>query len=96
MLTYFFGDISGLAEYVSGTAVALLQNRFSRDLEREADDYSTTKLVELGISPQAFADAMTKLSSDKDEESGFLQRYLSSHPLLEDRVRKALEPRNPD
>ncbi|GLX79775.1 peptidase M48 [Thalassotalea insulae] len=91
LLTYFLGDLNELAEYFSGAALTLIQNNFSRELERAADDYATTKLLELGISPQAFAVAMSKLAKNSPEKDDLLLHYLSSHPLVEERISNALK-----
>ncbi len=94
LLTYFFGDFNELAEYVSGSALTLIQNNFSRDFERAADDYATTKLIALGVSPEAFAIAMRKLAADDDTDNSTITSYLSSHPLIEERINRALAKQN--
>lgn len=54
----------------------MLQSAFSRDMEREADEFSHENLPKFNISPAAFADAMTLLvnshvsaHSDLDSDS---------------------------
>ncbi|WNC68930.1 M48 family metallopeptidase [Thalassotalea nanhaiensis] len=88
LMTYFFGDLEGLVEIFSGTAVTLLQNTYSRDLESEADDFAVAKLSLIGQSPQAFADAMRGLTG-KSEKQHALLKYFSSHPDIKQRINKA-------
>lgn len=88
LMTYFFGDLEGLVEIFSGTAVTLLQNTYSRDLESDADDYAVNKLTLLGKSPQAFADAMRGLL-EQSEKHHELLKYFSTHPDTQQRIDKA-------
>jgi len=88
LMSYFFGDLEGVAEIFSGSALTIVQNNFSRELEREADQFAIKKLKALGISPQAFADALTAISSP-DEDSDLLEQYFSSHPMVKERIEQA-------
>lgn len=91
-IAVIFGDVEGIGEAVLGTGSSLLLNAFSREMESEADDYALEKLVQLGKSPKAFSDAMEVFLALKSEhESGDLLRYLSSHPEIKDRIKKAKE-----
>jgi len=91
-IAVIFGDIEGIGEAIIGTGSALVLNAFSREMESEADDYALEKLVQLGKSPAAFSDAMkTFLDLKSEHESGNLLKYLSSHPEIKDRIRKAEE-----
>jgi Zn-dependent protease with chaperone function len=89
-----FGDPEGIAELVLGSGSALLQSAFSRDMEREADQFALQQLKALGKSPSAFADAMTALLSehgDSDDASASLLKYLSSHPDTRERIEQATQ-----
>ncbi|MEO0410762.1 MAG: M48 family metallopeptidase [Pseudomonadota bacterium] len=82
--TVAVGDASGLAS----VPLIGLQANYSREFESEADDFAIAALREAGISPQALANAFTRLRDElniKDEETSFL----SSHPALEERILKA-------
>ena len=94
LLSYVFGDLEGIAEFFSGTALTLIQNGFSRDLEREADRFSTAQLSKLCLPPEAFATAIKKLSEShegKAYDPGLLDQYFSSHPLADERIDKATQ-----
>lgn len=91
-IAVIFGDIEGIGEVLIGTGSALVLNAFSREMEREADDYALENLVKLGKSPTAFSDAMKSFLDLKSEhEGGDLLKYLSSHPEIKDRIKKAEE-----
>lgn len=91
-IAVIFGDIEGVGEAIIGTGSALVLNAFSREMESEADDYALENLVTLGKSPAAFSDAMKIFQSLKEEhESDDLLKYLSSHPEIEERIKKAEE-----
>lgn len=61
LFAMMFGDINGAGELILGAGTGLLQTAFSRDMEREADEFSHKNLPKFDISPAAFADAMTLL-----------------------------------
>ncbi|HEX5794086.1 MAG TPA: M48 family metallopeptidase, partial [Rheinheimera sp.] len=63
VLGILFGNPDGVADLLLGSGSVLLQNAFSRDMEREADQFALTQLQALGKSPNAFADAMSALLS---------------------------------
>ncbi|NRA60006.1 MAG: M48 family metallopeptidase [Psychrobium sp.] len=96
VLAVIFGDIEGIGEVLLGTGSTLLQNAFSRDMEREADDYALNHLVVLGLKPAAFAEAMESfldIKEKQNEESsgGKFLKYLSTHPDTKERIKHAKE-----
>jgi Zn-dependent protease with chaperone function len=83
--TLYVGDISTL---LAAAPTALVQARYSQDLERQADDYGAALLAHNGMSPALLAEALKKLSaSHAGTSSG---GYLSSHPSTEERMRHLL------
>ncbi len=92
------GDVEGIAELLLGSGSALLQNAFSRDMEREADQFALQQLTALGKSPAAFADAMTALlqrHSRDSSKSDLLLKYLSTHPDTAERIEHARQHSTP-
>lgn len=105
LFAMMFGDIEGAGELILGAGTGLLQSAFSRDMEREADEFSHQNLPKFDISPAAFADAMALLlnshssnnesreSSDTDSEFqntlSHWLQYLSSHPETKERIESA-------
>ena len=96
VISTVIGDVSLLAEAVLVAAPVLLQQMsYSRDMEREADDYGRQKLAQLGVSPACLGLALSKLvashaSDDKPGEDashvGEWNDYLSSHPNTQERI----------
>jgi len=80
--TIYVGDISTL---LAAAPAALVQARYSQDLERQADDYGAALLVHNGMSPALLADALKKLADSHAGTSA--GGYLSSHPSTDERMR---------
>jgi Zn-dependent protease with chaperone function len=75
VVSWYIGDVSSVA---AGAPTLLLQARYSRDHEREADSYGAALLKANGISPRRLADMLAKLEAahraksakgDKDEKA---------------------------
>jgi Zn-dependent protease with chaperone function len=82
-ITWYIGDVSALA---AAAPTALLEARYSRDLEREADDYAVQLLTESGIRAGTLADILERL---RDEDGGSDEgafAYLASHPPTAERI----------
>lgn len=74
-----FGDVSSA---LSGVPALALDMKYSRDAEREADDYAVAMLRHNGIAPEHLARAFEKMEAlDHD-----INPYLSSHPASAERV----------
>lgn len=89
-----FGNPEGVADLLLGSGSVLLQNAFSRDMEREADQFAIKQLASLGKSPNAFADAMSALLAQQDEQDSAatsLLQYLSTHPDTQERIEQATQ-----
>lgn len=92
VLGILFGNPDGVADLLLGSGSVLLQNAFSRDMEREADQFAITQLQALGKSPGAFADAMSALLNAQGSDSktaSALLKYLSTHPDTLERIEQA-------
>lgn len=74
-----FGDVSSLLVSVP---TLMLDLKYSRDAEREADRYAIAMLRANGISTSHLADAFEKL----DSEAKGTAPYLSSHPPTAERI----------
>jgi Zn-dependent protease with chaperone function len=79
----YVGDVSGI---LATAPTVLIQARYSRDLEQQADDYAARLLLQNHLAPSLLADALQKLLASHPEakDSG----YLSSHPATEQRMRR--------
>jgi Zn-dependent protease with chaperone function len=81
-LTFYIGDISHL---LAAAPAAVVQARYSQDLERQADDYGAALLLHNEMSPGLLADALKKLA--KYHSGSSKGGYLSSHPSTDERMR---------
>lgn len=98
------GDLSATAELFLGIPVILTQLGYSRNFEREADDYALNYMLARNIDPSGFSRLMVRLqrnrlvgpssessgeiTSDSDESTAQWQRYLSTHPGIDERIEK--------
>lgn len=68
----------------------LLNSKYSRDQEREADRYGYEYLKDIGKDPTSLAKALRKLLAIQDDPNGPYYRYIvhlfSTHPDLEERI----------
>jgi Zn-dependent protease with chaperone function len=81
-LAFYIGDISSL---LAVAPAALMQAKYSRELEQQADDYGAAVLVLNGMSPSLLADALDKLI--KSHQGAAQEGYLSTHPATLARMR---------
>jgi Zn-dependent protease with chaperone function len=83
------GDVSGAS--IAATIPAFLLNaRYSREFEQEADDFALSALARADISPAAFVRAMQALEKTHPEMRGDSDiRYVSSHPVTQERIERA-------
>jgi Zn-dependent protease with chaperone function len=84
VVSFYIGDVSSVA---AGLPTLLLQARYSRDHEREADQYGAAMLRSNAMSPRRLADMLAKLEAshrakkstgDKDSSVAETQRGESS------------------
>ncbi len=87
--TTITADAASLSVAVTGLPVILVQTKFSRDFEREADEFAFDLLKRNHISTKAFARIMERL--DKDNESIEKLSFVSTHPVTSDRIKRARE-----
>lgn len=89
VVAWYIGDVSNVA---AGLPTLLIEAGYSRDHEREADQYATALLRFNGLSPARLADMLAKLESAHDEgedaegTGGSAFDYLSSHPATRKRI----------
>ena len=96
------GDVSTVSSFAAAAPVFLVQTGYSRDFEREADDFAVARLREAKIDPKHFADMLARLeesrhkrddqnsagkTAKKDDGSPFGD-YLSTHPATAERLKR--------
>ncbi len=63
LLTAWVGDVSTL---LASLPAGLLQARYSRDFEAQADDYAAATLLANGIPPSRLADLLERMAAQRD------------------------------
>ncbi|HTG00201.1 MAG TPA: M48 family metalloprotease [Nitrospirota bacterium] len=83
-------DAASLSTAVAGLPVMVAQTKYSRQFEASADEFAFKLLKQKNYSPAAFASLMERLAEKyKGDEHAYA--YISTHPLTEERVRRARE-----
>lgn len=80
------GDVSSATVFGGALPTFLLQNRFSREFEREADAHAVATLRQAEISPGHLATMLQRLAKSHGEGSSTLLGYLRSHPPTPERI----------
>lgn len=87
VVAWYMGDVSNIA---AGLPTMLLEAGYSRDHEREADQYAAALLRNNGQSPELLAGMLEKLETAHHAAREAARQdpldYLSSHPITRERV----------
>ncbi|XZG70420.1 M48 family metallopeptidase [Chitinibacteraceae bacterium HSL-7] len=81
------GDVSSAAANVAGMGALLLQLGYSRDFEREADDFAAAELKQHGLSPALLGQALNALERSH-AGSAKVPALLASHPDTAERIKR--------
>ena len=79
------GDIASTTSLAAAAPTLLLQTKYSREHEREADSYAIEVMKKNGIEPRHFAAILARLEGEAPRRGG-LPGFLSSHPATEERA----------
>ena len=84
VIAWYIGDVSSIA---AAAPTALIEAKYSRDLEREADAYAAAMLRNNGIDVRHLIDLLRRLEK-KAGADGIPEalKYLSSHPATSERL----------
>jgi Zn-dependent protease with chaperone function len=80
------GDVSSATAFGGALPTYLLQNRFSREFEREADAHAVTQLRKGEIAPAHLATILQRLAKTHGEGDSELLGYLRTHPPTPERI----------
>ncbi|MBD3670089.1 MAG: M48 family metallopeptidase [Gammaproteobacteria bacterium] len=89
LLALMSGDIASMSSFASALPTLILTLSYTRDFEREADDYARQLMQQKGIPLHHFANMLRRLSESHgvdDTETGFLD----SHPAPGERIQSFL------
>jgi len=79
------GDVSNITALSATIPTVLMQAKYSRDFEREADEFAFEYLKNRGVSTNALSELLLRIDpSESDNES--VHGWLSSHPSSKERV----------
>lgn len=91
------GDITSVTSLSATLPTLLIDAKYSRDFEVEADDAAVAYLKGRGIPVQSYADMLTRLSADhqkgEKERDPKWGEYLADHPVIQERVQRVLAAR---
>ncbi len=87
LIGFILGDMTGIS-VAAGLGSTIIDARFSREAEREADRFAATVAQRLDFDPAALARLIGRVGQDNDFSRALA--LLSTHPLTDDR-RLALE-----
>jgi Zn-dependent protease with chaperone function len=84
LISWYLGDVNAI---VAAAPAVLMDAKYSRDLEREADDYAARFLAANNISRTLLGDMLQKLEQERaGGNGGGSTTYLSSHPTTKERI----------
>lgn len=86
------GDIASATSLAAAAPAVLLQNKYSRDNEREADRYAIDLMRRAGLDPRAYAALLKRMESADAPKGAGIPPFLSSHPTTAEREALAREP----
>jgi predicted Zn-dependent protease/TPR repeat protein len=78
------GDIASTTSLAAAAPTILLQAKYSRDNEREADRYAIGLMRTAGLEPRRLGTILARMEADRPRRAG-LPTFLSSHPATEER-----------
>jgi hypothetical protein len=87
LVGFVLGDLTGLS-VAGAVGASLIDNRFSRQSEAQADDFAGKTAQRLGFSPAGLVDLLDRVA--KDDAFSKALALFSNHPLTDER-RAALE-----
>lgn len=87
LIGFILGDMTGLS-VAAGLGATIIDARFSRDAERQADAYAAHVAERMDFNPAGLADLINRVGAD--DEFARALALLSTHPLTDDR-KAALE-----
>ena len=100
VIASLLGDLSGISGAIATTAPLLINQSYSRDFEREADEIGYKLLVDANINPQGLTQFFDKMLEKEKLAFANIENenvrdtvinstiFLSSHPTTEERIKR--------
>ena len=96
LLVVITGDVGSVASLAATLPAVLLQSRYSRDFEREADDFAFDYMKRRSIPTQSLSDILLRMEKERagggptnGKPHAELPDYLSTHPPSRERTLKS-------
>ena len=86
IISLVVGDIGTSAGLLATLPTLLLESKYSRNFETEADHFAFEYMQAQAIDTQHFANIMRRLTADSEAEESEFQ-YIASHPQTVERIR---------
>ena len=94
LIAVTLGDLTSLTSLAAAAPTLLLQAKFSRDFEREADDFALAYLARRGIPQEMFAAILQRMEDQRPGGTDAAD-FLSSHPATRERIERARKLQKP-
>ena len=88
LLVTITGDVSSISSIGAALPTLMVQLKFSREFETEADDFAIRYLKDNNISTEPLLELLKSLDKKYDEEDSGISNYFSSHPATIERIKK--------
>jgi predicted Zn-dependent protease len=82
------GDLTSIASLATALPAILLQAKYSRDFEREADDFAIEYMRDHGIPAEAFGAILLRMDQRRGPAAD-MPDYLSTHPATRERAERS-------
>ncbi|SHE47342.1 M48 family metallopeptidase [Devosia limi] len=82
LIGFILGDMTGVS-VAAGLGATLIDSRFSRDAERQADRFAADVAKRMDFQPAGLADLLDRVGEDDDFTKAFA--LLNTHPLTDER-----------
>jgi Zn-dependent protease with chaperone function len=94
MIAGLTGDLASLTSISATLPTLMVQLKYSRTFELEADDYAVAMMRDMTIAPTKLGDIllrMTEASGRGEKSDDSISDYLSTHPASTERMRRIQE-----
>jgi predicted Zn-dependent protease len=86
------GDVSTVTSLAAGVPTMLLELKYSRQFEWEADAYAARLMQAKGLPLSAFGDLLDRLDRSHHQQNDTSEpAFLSTHPVTAERIRRFRE-----
>ncbi len=86
-LIFLTGDIGSMTALAAGFPTVLVQSKYARDFEREADDFAFSYLRQHQRPTHALGDLLLRMEKREAEATSWWE-YFSSHPATKERAER--------